>query len=190
MLGIKTTNWTKGHDHMRILNFQIFLASFWERSPAMSISQYTLGKVPCQEHITIYFRQGPLSRAYQNLLWACQTCSCPACQAAAWPLYSILAEGEELHQCSIGWSLWETSPMRPSGKSDYPQNFPGDIFPGNLLQHSMFYSSNSWNNIVKIMRPHWPMVVSRCTVECLWFYAFLLILYIQGSITWSLENVW
>ena len=37
---------------------------------------------------------------------------------------------------------------------------------------------------------HWIMVVSRCMVECLTFYAFKKILYIQGSIAWSLENVW
>ena len=37
---------------------------------------------------------------------------------------------------------------------------------------------------------HWPMADSRCMVECLLFYAFLLILYSQGLISWSLENVW
>ena len=33
---------------------------------------------------------------------------------------------------------------------------------------------------------HWPMAVLRCLL----FYALLLILYSQGSIAWSLENVW
>ena len=37
---------------------------------------------------------------------------------------------------------------------------------------------------------HWPMAVSRCMVECLLFYEYLLILYSQGSIAWSLKNVW
>ena len=34
---------------------------------------------------------------------------------------------------------------------------------------------------------HWSMPVSKCMVECLSFYKFLLILYSQGSIVWSLE---
>ena len=74
---------------MRVFDFYIFLASFlcqeqitifsgqgslpganqniiWARSPARSMSQYTLGKVPCQEHIRIN--------------------SGHVCPAAAWPL--------------------------------------------------------------------------------------------------------
>ena len=65
-----TTNWTKVHDgYMRILDFHMSLASF-----------------PCQEHITIYSGQGHQPGGYQNILWARQSCSCPACQVAAWPL--------------------------------------------------------------------------------------------------------
>ena len=37
---------------------------------------------------------------------------------------------------------------------------------------------------------HWPMAVSRCMVECLSFHTFLFLPYSQGSIAWSLENVW
>ena len=36
---------------------------------------------------------------------------------------------------------------------------------------------------------HWHMDVSRCMVGCLSFYDFLLILYSQGLIAWSLKNV-
>ena len=45
-------------------------------SPVRSISQYTLGKVPCQEHNTIYYGQGPLSGTYQNILWPGQAAGC------------------------------------------------------------------------------------------------------------------
>ena len=41
-----------------------------------------------------------------------------------------------------------------------------------------------------VYHAHWPMAVSRCMVKCLSLYAFPLIPYSQGSIAWSLENVW
>ena len=41
--------------------------------------------------------------------------------------------------------------LRPSGKSDNPPVFPGEIFPGNPLGHYTVFS-DFWINIVKIMQ--------------------------------------
>ena len=38
------------------------------------------------------------------------------------------------------------------------------------------------------IKAHWPMFVSRCMVECQSFYAFLLILYSQGSVASSHDS--
>ena len=57
-----------------------------------------------------------------------------------------------------------------------------------LLSLDNFCLWFTWRKTAYI--PHWPMAVSRCIMECLLFYAFSLILYSQGLIVWSLENVW
>ena len=118
-------------------------------SPVRSISEYTLGNVPSQEHISIYSGQGPLPGAYHNILWARSpvksiseyTLGTSVLWLPGLPggsLASVLAEGKEPHQCSTSWSLWEARPKRPSGKFDYPRDLPELFFQTTHLDFSLF----------------------------------------------------
>ena len=71
--------------------------------------------------------------------------------------------------------------LRPSSTL----RMPGNIHGGHKLEVKI------WTYTLRgvCTCTHWPIAVSRCMVEGLLFYALLLILYSQGSIAWSLENV-
>ena len=96
---------------------------------------------------------------------------------------------QKLGLMTVVCCLWHCSPVQNKASCCETWNTP---FPINNWPYIIdnIVPTYSTFMMVNAHDAHWPVAVSRCMVECLLFYAFLVILYSQGSIAWSLKNVW